>query len=225
MILMLDTLPSAVGIALGLVPRRSGVQTQPFPAAHYVSSFSAIWPFEMKLSTYMHQIPQTHQDILHIYTCTSLVACDSYIIHAMHICLYLIHTNSLVSISHPYPLVFTSKNSYSELWYIHETYKIHTNTYRYIQYIQYELSLLYLTCIWPVFYVSCMYQGLICMYSYVFFAANFVSSINTYHKYAPYKTLIHSTCADTYTFTLWISWCISYFRVFYHVYICMYVYL
>ena len=65
------------------------------------------------------------------------------------------------------------------------TYMIHTDTYRYIQYIRYEL--IYLTCILPVFlYVSCMYLVYICMYCMylsVFSAAKFVSRINTYNTY------------------------------------------
>ena len=65
------------------------------------------------------------------------------------------------------------------------TYMIHTDTYRYIQYIRYEL--IYLTCILPVFlYVSCMYLVYICMYCMylsVFSAAKIVSRIDTYNTY------------------------------------------
>ena len=65
------------------------------------------------------------------------------------------------------------------------TYMIHTDTYRYIQYIRYEL--IYLTCILPVFlYVSCMYLVYICMYCMylsVFSATKIASRIDTYNTY------------------------------------------
>jgi hypothetical protein len=140
---MLGTLPSGVGRALGLVPRGSWVQTQPFPEAHCESSFPAFWHFEI---TYMHFLTDVASALM-IHT----IHTD---MHCISTCMYLIHTITCILYpfaSDTYIYISACIQLRECIFYnnIHTLYiPVHTDT---SAYYTYRYRLLYMTRISAVF--------------------------------------------------------------------------